>query len=126
MKVRLITELKKHILICAIALAYYAWVVTTNIYIPCVFKLATGLKCPGCGITHMIIDILHLDFQNAFYENPLLFVALPFAVISYAINRVYYIRNGRKKEYGKISHALLYAMLILIIIFWIVRNLPVF
>lgn len=126
MKNRLLSELKKHILIFSIGFLYYLWVVITNIYIPCIFKLITGLKCPGCGITHMIISLCRFDFLTAFKSNELLFITLPIAGIIYITKRIYYIRNGIKMTEGKVMHFLEYSFLGLIIIFWIVRNLPLF
>ncbi|MBE7036448.1 MAG: DUF2752 domain-containing protein [Ruminococcaceae bacterium] len=124
MKKRLIDELKKHILICGIGILYYLWVVITNIYIPCVFKMITGLKCPGCGITHMIVSLCRFDFLAAFQSNSLLLVILPIIGIFYLVKKIHYIRYGTKILNGKITHFFEYLLLVLVIIFWIVRNLP--
>lgn len=32
--------------------AYAIFALTTGFYIPCPFRAATGLLCPGCGISH--------------------------------------------------------------------------
>ena len=65
--------------------------------IPCVFHLVTGLKCPGCGITHMLIDLLHFDLRGAYMENPFLFFVLPVLLI-YGAYRAYryVVHNDRK------------------------------
>ncbi len=44
----------------------------------CVFYHLTGLKCPGCGMTRALYNLLHLNLKGVFLENPFLFV-LPFA-----------------------------------------------
>lgn len=123
MKKRLISELKKHILIFAAGIAYFIWVCTTNIYIPCIFNKITGLKCPGCGITHMIISVCRFDFLQAFQANPFLFVVLPVMVTFYIVNKVHYIYKGTKIKRGKIISCLEYILLALTILFWIGRNI---
>ncbi len=123
MKNRLISEIKKHILIFALGIAYYLWIVFTDIYIPCIFNKITGLKCPGCGITHMIMAIARFDFANAFLANPLLFIALPIMLAIYIRNRSYYIRTGNTSNRGMIIKILEYTMLVLTLAFWVARNI---
>ena len=123
MKIRFIRELKKHILICVIGLLYYLWISVTNLYIPCVFRMITGLKCPGCGITSMIMAVCRFDFKSAFSENPFLFITLPILGIIYAVNRGYYIKTGTRIKNGKVMRVLEYILLALFIIFGIVRNI---
>lgn len=123
MKNRLISEIKKHILIFAVGFAYYLWIVFTDIYIPCIFNKVTGLKCPGCGITHMMLAIARFDFKTAFLENPLLFIALPVMLGIYIRNRIYYVRTENKANRGMIIKTLEYTMLFLTLLFWVVRNI---
>ena len=47
---------------------------TYSFYIPCFFHKITGFYCPGCGITRMLLSLLHLDFYQAFRWNPFLFL----------------------------------------------------
>lgn len=47
----------------------------------CLFKATTGIPCPSCGITRSIEALLHTDFKQAFYLNPLGFLILPLIVI---------------------------------------------
>ncbi len=44
---------------------YALFVHATGLMIPCPFRLITGLKCPGCGMTHMCMSLLRLDFKAA-------------------------------------------------------------
>ena len=48
-----------------------------DIGIPCLFKLAIGLKCPGCGLTHAFAHISRFEFAEAWGENKLSFLVLP-------------------------------------------------
>lgn len=123
MKERLVSEIKKHILFLFFGTVYLLWLLITGIYIPCPFKMITGLYCPGCGISHMIVSLLHLDILSAFKYNPFLFITLPFVTINYLLYRIRYIRTGENKKCGKVTIAVEYTMLVLAVIFWILRNL---
>ena len=47
-----------------------------NIY--CTTHQLTGLYCPGCGITRMLVSLVRGDLHTAFRYNPFLFItALP-------------------------------------------------
>lgn len=40
----------------------------------CPMVIATGLPCPGCGMTRAAISVLTLDFHSAFVYNPNIFL----------------------------------------------------
>lgn len=89
--------------------------------IPCAFYLITGYKCPGCGITRLIIALLHLDFKGAFYSNPFIFITLPLLIYFLIKNMI--INCGIiKGRFTKIENGILYVYVFLLIIFGILRN----
>ena len=45
--------------------------------LPCPFRLVTGLACPGCGITTMLLALGRGDIAAAFAANPFLFATAP-------------------------------------------------
>ncbi len=53
----------------------------------CPFKAATGLPCPGCGMTHAFLALGRLDLAGAFAANPLVFPLAALAAL-YAAGRV--------------------------------------
>lgn len=55
--------------------------------IPCMFRTLTGFKCPGCGITHMLVAELQFNFAQAYAANPALYLLQP--VIGYFIGKMY-------------------------------------
>ena len=38
----------------------------------CPFKLITGIPCPGCGMTHALFSLLHLDIRQSLMQHALL------------------------------------------------------
>ncbi len=109
-------------ILLAAGLVYYVFVTLTGLYIPCVFRLITGWKCPGCGVSHMLVALLRLDFKGAFSENPFAFLLLPF-LIGYGIYRAlrYILRNDR--TYKRWENTAAAVVVVIAVIFGIVRNL---
>lgn len=101
-------------------LAYYVFSSITHIYIPCPVHLFTGLNCPGCGVTRMIISMLHGDFSKAFRYNQLLFISTPIFIIL-VINLVICNFRGSKPLIKKIPDWLYLIYFIILIIFMIIR-----
>lgn len=93
-----------------------------SIYIPCIFHKITGLYCPGCGITRMLISIINLNYYQAFRYNPLMFILLPFFIIYYILYYIYWLKNKKLV----INNKIWYTLLIIIIFYGIIRNLPFF
>jgi hypothetical protein len=46
----------------------------------CPFRLATGLPCPGCGLTRAWVFIAHGDFGAALRANPFGYVTMAAAI----------------------------------------------
>jgi len=92
------------------------WLPLTGIGIPCVFHLATGLYCPGCGITRAALSLLHGQLAPAFRYNPLVFTLAPMYAIYWLLTRQQHRRAGQ---------AVMAVMLTITIAFGIVRNMPV-
>ena len=93
-----------------------------HIYIDCPIKKITGLNCPGCGITRMLLSILQLDFYQAFRYNPLLFICLPFFIFFYLES----IISKKEPLYNKIPTKVWIIIIIVFIIYGILRNIPFF
>lgn len=66
--------LKIYAVILAVGLSYLLWIGLTGLKIPCLYLLTTGLRCPGCGTTRMLLSLFKLDFAAAFSYNPVVFV----------------------------------------------------
>ena len=108
--------------ILVIGLAYACWVNYTHLGIPCYFHLITGLHCPSCGITHMILNVLQFKFRDAFYDNQLLFFLLPVWVFIFVITIINYIVKGSWKLEHYSKH-FTYLSIFLLILFGVIRNI---
>lgn len=90
----------------------------------CPFLMLTGLQCPGCGSQRAIHALLHLDIAEAFRHNALLVVSIPLLLLlGYAeLNR-----SRSPKLYARLHRpALIWGIFVLIILWWIGRNLWTF
>ena len=90
--------------------------------IPCLFHEITNLYCPGCGITRMLLSLFKLDFYQAFRYNPLVFILLILSII-------YFILKLILKRFNiniKMPEYIWYILLVIIIVYGILRNIPLF
>ena len=114
----------KHLAVLfAIGLAYFIFYSLTGLGIPCAVRTVTTLKCPSCGVTHMFSDMLHGDFAAAFKDNVFLFCTWP--VITGLLIYADY-RTAAHKKLPKWCNIIMIAFIVLLIIWGIIRNLPVF
>ena len=96
---------------------------TYSFYIPCFFHKITGFYCPGCGITRMLLSLLHLDFYQAFRWNPFLFLLTPLFIV-YGV--AYFLYCLYDREAPKLPNTIWNILLIAAIVFMILRNIPFF
>ncbi len=101
---------------------YYLLNKKIGIGIPCVFHELTGLYCPGCGITRLLFSLLELNFYQAFRSNPLVFILLMLSIL-YLILKLILKRFNINLT---IPNYIYYFLLIIVIIFGILRNIPGF
>lgn len=121
MKERLRSSLIRTAVVLGIGGIYAAFVMISGLGIPCPFYLFTGLKCPGCGISRMLIAILQGDLHSAFHYNSFLFLTLPIIVACLVWNEICYVKN--KNTGSKVINAVLWVEIASALIFGIVRNL---
>lgn len=107
-------------------LGYYFLNYKYNFSIPCLFHKITNFYCPGCGITRMIFSLLKGHIYEAFRCNPFVFILFPF-LIFYVIYNIYlYIFDKKESLINKVPKITWYILLILLIIYGIIRNIPYF
>ena len=87
----------------------------------CIFLQITGLKCPGCGSQRVIHSLLHLDVRKAFEANALLVMSLPYIA---ALLASVALKNRHPRFYNALnSFPVIITICILVIGWWIVRNI---
>lgn len=107
-------ELIRRALSC-IGVLFIAWLVLYLLDIGCVFRLMTGIPCPGCGMTRAWLAALRLDFAAAFAYHPL-FWAVPIAFV------LAFVREEMAS--GKVKRGIdivVVTLCVLVIAVWIVR-----
>ena len=93
-------------------------------YPPCFFKMITGLQCPGCGSARASYHLLHGHFLTAIDYN-LLFVAAILPVAIDGVSRLF-SRESSFVKFRLFNYIRSWHVMLVVMIFWIVRNLPVY
>ncbi|MBQ9735377.1 MAG: DUF2752 domain-containing protein [Clostridia bacterium] len=109
---------------CALFLLLTWWTKKTP---PCLFQALTGLHCFGCGSGRALLALLRLDFYAAFRFHPLMILSLPF--IGYYLCAVYlsFVFGKPLLPLPTIkSRAFGIVILVVVLAFGILRNIPVF
>lgn len=85
-------------------------------YPTCVFHDLTGLYCPGCGSTRAIYQLLHGHLLTALHDNAMTVLALPFLAYT----------AFRKESLSLIRPFWIWGIFYLLVIFTVLRNLPIY
>ena len=124
MKKRLFLVLLFWLGVAGIALALLLRPQNSGLGLPCVVHSLTGLYCPGCGASRALASLLRLDFYGAFRWNPLLVLLFPFALFYLVWGSVSFVRCGRNTLDDRIPTKLLWFIVALLLLYFMLRNLP--
>lgn len=113
----------RDVLLLALLIGYYFFNKYTDIYVPCIIHEITGFKCPGCGITHLVFALLHLDFHEAFISNPLVFIYMPFIIAYFIYFDYLYIYQKKDKIICKIPNWVWVILIIITLGYGVIRNM---
>jgi hypothetical protein len=94
---------------------------TAGFYPKCLFHKATGLYCPGCGMTRALYCLLHGELRKGFHENALAVLALP--VIGSLMLRQF-LRRRPPVAGSRVRPIWIAAILTVIAAFGVLRNIP--
>ena len=95
---------------------------TTSIFPKCPFFALTNWYCPGCGSLRATHHLLNGRIIEALTFNPLYVAALPLLAYAFAAGS----RLPRRTPSRPLPAIWIYLLLILILAYWVVRNLPVY
>ncbi|HTW57646.1 MAG TPA: DUF2752 domain-containing protein [Terriglobales bacterium] len=96
---------------------------TAGIFPPCPVRYLTGWFCPGCGSLRAMHRLLQGNLREAWAMNPLTVILLPFLTYGLASHALYELR-GRGLPQPFLRKRWIEALCLVIILFGIVRNLP--
>lgn len=97
----------------------------TGYGIPCIFRLITGFKCPGCGLTHAYIELFKGNLGGAIDHNILSVTLLPIIGIFLLYKAIILLRTG-DISMKKWENVLLILCGLVIAVFFVYRNIPIF
>ena len=110
--------------VVGLALIYFFGDARTGAFFPpCPLHATTGLYCPGCGSQRAFSSLLHGDVLAALRFNILFVAAIPlllYAAILTIANKFYTSKNLFYKS------GFATAVLLIVVVFGISRNLPYF
>lgn len=96
----------------------------------CVFKLMSGMPCPGCGLTRAVVLAMHGDLTGSLYFHPLGLLFVIGALILAAVDGYGWWRSRRPGETPRSSAWLLerlsktpapWVLIGALIVLWVVR-----
>ena len=87
----------------------------------CPFHALTGWYCPGCGSTRALQALLNADVARAMAMNPLLVVCLPVLALM-ALNAAGWKPRGSEPFWRTVGSPKIW--LIVLLGYWLLRNLP--
>ncbi|MEN6588051.1 MAG: DUF2752 domain-containing protein [Proteiniphilum sp.] len=111
------------LLVAAVVFFYRFDPETQPLFPKCPFFLVTGYQCPGCGSQRAIHSLLHVNIGAALRYNAFMVVALPYIVMGVWLE---WLGGGMRHPrlqrffFGRWSAVIL---LVVIIAYWILRNL---
>lgn len=118
-RMRATAVLKRYAALLALGIAYLVFCRTTGLSLPCPFHAVTGLDCPGCGITRLMLALTDGNFTVAFRANEALFLLGPLLLLFLLRSDFHWILHGKEKEPPR---AFIIFLLIAFAIFTVWRN----
>ena len=122
MKQRFLKLVKPTAIVLAIGFTYVIIHKLTGFAIFCPFHKFTGLYCPGCGVSRMLLHLMKLEIYEAFSSNFALFCMLPIFAAAAIWHSYKYIRYGSARL-NKAETVICWVMAGILIVFAIVRNI---
>ncbi len=91
----------------------------------CPLYATTGIYCPGCGSQRAVHNLLNFSLIEAIRYNSLLILSM--IILGYHFSIIIINKVFKKHIYNYIYHPKTpIIILVIVIIFWILRNIPVY
>lgn len=119
--------------LAGLAVAWFFWKMDPSgpeagvFHLFCPFNKLTGLYCPGCGMTRAAHELTHLNILAGIRYNPLvvLLIGPTVAVMGFG-EYVNYVSGKTLWKPVRIGKRTLYLLVALVLLFTVLRNIPVF
>jgi hypothetical protein len=98
---------------------------TSALFPTCPFLALTGCYCPGCGSLRAIHQLTRGHLLTALGLNPLMILSLPF-IGYYFISHATLAAVGRPLRTVFVRPVLIWALLEVILAYWVLRNIPIY
>ncbi len=110
------------LMVVALATAYYCFDPVEVRWMPrCIWKVATGTDCPGCGSQRMAHALMHGDLSSAWHANAYALCMLPLIGLMACLE---FFRESFPRLYGRVhSPWVIRLVVISVFVWWIMRNL---
>jgi len=109
---------------CGVAVLYVLDPRVPGNYPVCPFLAFTGCYCPGCGTLRALHRLLYGDFTGALGYNSLTVLSLPFLTYSLVAGALKSFQLPAPRRFFVPPHCI-WALLAGVILFWVLRNVPV-
>ena len=90
-------------------------------FISCPFYKITGYQCSGCGSQRAFHEILHLNFKEAFHQNALVLLGIPYFSLIFFTS--FFQEKFAKLRQVLIGKKTILILFIIVILFGVFRNL---
>ena len=110
------------VVVCLIGVYYFYSPTESKFFPRCMFYVATGWECPGCGIQRALYALLHGEFYQAISYNPFLCLSLPYLLLAVVAS---FCKGRVADKVSKIvyNQYVVWGFIVLFFVWWIVRNL---
>ena len=95
-----------------------------SFFLFCPFKYATGYNCPGCGSQRAIHQLAHGNISSAFSFNPLMVLSIPLVLYGFSLKAWNYLFSTEHRFKLFYSNFFIYTYFIIVLLFWVLRNIP--
>jgi hypothetical protein len=113
--------------VIALSLLYFFYPVSQHTFYPrCIFFMATGFNCPGCGSQRAFSSLLHGDIRMALGDNLLMVASIPFLLYAGIVAGWNSFSTRRMQQPVFYSAGFAKGVLVVVLLFWLLRNIPVY